>query len=90
MLLAILITVRDWADLAHALAWPVVALTAIFLFKKSLSDALADILKRIPLERATHLKTKGAELKMGRDAKIPFGEVPKIPKEKSSQPEATS
>jgi hypothetical protein len=90
MLLAILITVKDWADLLHAIAWPAVALIGMFLFKKNLGEALADILKRIPLERATHLKTKGAELKMARDAKIPFGEVPKIPKEKSSQREPTS
>lgn len=86
------ITVKDWADLIHALAWPAVALTAILLFRKSLSDAVADILKRIPWERTTHVKAKGAELKMAHDAKIPFGEVPKIPRTKdgSSQPEATT
>jgi len=83
-------TVKDWADLVHALAWPAVALTGLLLFRKNLSDAFADALKRVPLDRITSMKLKGAELKMARDAKIPFGEVPKIPKDKSSQPEATS
>lgn len=92
MLLATLITVKDWADLVHALAWPAVALTAIVMFRRSLNNGIADILAKIPWDRITSVKLKGAELKMARDARIPFGEVPKIPqgKDKSSQPEATS
>ena len=92
MLLATLITVKDWADLVHALAWPGVALTAIVMFRRSLNNGIADILAKIPWERITSVKLKGAELKMARDAQIPFGEVPKIPqrKDKSAPPEGTS
>lgn len=92
IILTMLGTVKDWADLVHALAWPAVALTAIILFRKSVNNGIADILAKIPWERITSMKLKGAELRMARDARIPFGEVPKIPqgKEKEPEPEATS
>lgn len=57
--------VKDWADLLHAVAWPLVALTALIIFRRSVRDAVRDILGRIPFERTTSFKAHGlGELKM--------------------------
>jgi hypothetical protein len=56
---------KDWAELLHAVAWPLVALTALIIFRRSVRDAVRDILGRIPFERTTSFKAHGlGELKM--------------------------
>jgi len=57
--LAIIITVKDWADLLHAVAWPGVALVALYLFRKSIDHSVRDVLNRIPWERTTSVKARG-------------------------------
>lgn len=54
---------KDWTDLLHAVAWPLVALTALILFRRSVNDAL----RRIPFHLATSFKVPGlGELKMAK------------------------
>ncbi len=82
----ILATVKDWADLAHAIAWPAVALIGFCLFRKIIDEAVRDILRRMPFERASSLRIPGAaemrfgpkakELQAARKARIPVGKPP--------------
>lgn len=58
----IAIIVKDLAELLHAVAWPAVALIAVFVFR----GAVREILGRIPFDRASSLKVPGlAEVKLG-------------------------
>jgi hypothetical protein len=59
IVLAAVLGVNDWADLLHAVAWPIVALVAIYVFRKSLDHAIRDVVGRIPWERTTYLKARG-------------------------------
>lgn len=54
---------KDWTDLLRAVAWPLVALTALIMFRRSVSDAL----RRIPFHLSTSFKVSGVgELKMAK------------------------
>jgi hypothetical protein len=54
-------TFKDWTDLVHALAWPLVVLVALVMFHRSVTK----VLSRIPFERTTSVKAGGlGELKM--------------------------
>jgi hypothetical protein len=57
--------VKDWTDLIHAVAWPIVALIALILFRRSVNDAL----RRIPFHLATSFKVSGVgEMKIAKSA----------------------
>jgi hypothetical protein len=71
-------TIKDVADLLHAIAWPAVALVALLIFRKSINNSLGHVLQRIPWERITSLKAPGVgELKLARDTKIPIPDAPR-------------
>jgi hypothetical protein len=56
---------KDWTDLLRAVAWPLVALTALILFRRSVNNAL----RRIPFHKATSFKIPGlGEFKMSKTA----------------------
>jgi hypothetical protein len=57
--LATFANVKDWADLLHAIAWPIVALVALYLFRKNIDHAVRDVINRIPWERTSSLKARG-------------------------------
>jgi hypothetical protein len=66
-LFAIFATVKDWADLIHALAWPGVVVFALLKFRKNIDDVIRDILTRIPWERTTGFKAgRVGEFKMSK------------------------
>jgi hypothetical protein len=73
-------TMRDWAELLHAVAWPIVVLIALFCFRKSIDDAVKEILNRIPWEQLASLKAIGlGEMKIAQTAKqtkIPVASPP--------------
>jgi hypothetical protein len=76
------IALKDLAELLHAVAWPSVALVAVFVFR----GAVHEILGRIPFDRASSLRVPGvAEVKLGpkpkeletaRKIKIPAPPIP--------------
>jgi hypothetical protein len=85
--------VKDWADLLHAIAWPIVILIAIYLFRKSIDDAIRDVINRIPWERTSSLKARGlgevtitkkTEQRIAATVKIPPRIEPPTEGEKSS------
>lgn len=95
-ILAALGSVKDWADLLHAVAWPTAVLIICALFKKIIEQTVEDILRRVPLERASLLKIPGvAEMKLGpkprelataKEARIPVAPLP-IPDRARGTPE---
>jgi hypothetical protein len=77
---ASIITVKDWADLLHAVAWPIVALVALYLFRKSIDDSVRDVLSRIPWERTTSVKARGlGEVLITKKTEQKIVETVKIP-----------
>ena len=89
---AAFVTVKDWADLLHAVAWPIVVLIAIYLFRKSIDHAIRDVINRIPWERTSSLKARGlgevtirkkAEQRIAATVKIPPQIEPRTEGEKS-------
>jgi hypothetical protein len=60
-------SVKDWADLLHAIAWPVVALIAIFRFH----SVIESLLERLVRAEGLGVKVTLAKL----DKEIPKAEV---------------
>jgi hypothetical protein len=44
-LCAVVISVKDWADLLHAVAWPIVALIAVFRFHSVIESLLERVIR---------------------------------------------
>lgn len=74
-------TIHEWAELIRAVAWPIVALVAVFLFR----DVIEQVLRRVTKAEAMGIKLTleklgsdlpKAELEI-RKVKTPLPEVPK-------------
>jgi hypothetical protein len=87
-LIAIIASVKDWAELLHAVAWPIVALVALCLFRRRIPDSIESIIRRLPFERATSIKAPGVgEIQMMKEKKV--AEKLKVPRgiEPSKKPQ---
>jgi len=63
----IVFSVKDWADLVHATAWPIVALVAIFRFHSVIESLL---------ERVIRVEGLGVKATMAKlDREIPKAEI---------------
>lgn len=64
---AVVFSVRDWADLLHAVAWPIVALIAIFRFHGVIESLL---------ERLIRAEGLGVKVELGKlDKELPKAEI---------------
>jgi hypothetical protein len=80
ILLATMAAVKDWADLLHAVAWPIVALVALYLFRKSIDHSVRDVLRRIPWERTTSVRARGlGEVQLTKKIEQKIVETVRIP-----------
>jgi hypothetical protein len=75
---------KDFAELLHAVAWPIVVLIALFWFRKSIDETVKEILNRIPWEKLASVKASGlGEMKIAQTAKqtkIPVPPPPSLEK----------
>jgi hypothetical protein len=73
---------KDLAELLHAVAWPIVALIALFCFRKSIDETVKAILSRIPWEKVASLKASGlGEMTIdqtARQTQIPIPPTPSL------------
>jgi hypothetical protein len=77
---AIFASVKDWADLIHAVAWPLVVLLIVWRFRKSIDHIGAAFLK-IPWEKVSSVKAANVELSISEatlvnETTIPVPAVP--------------
>lgn len=63
----VVFSVKDWADLLHAVAWPIVALVGVFRFHRVIESLL---------ERLVHAEGLGVKVTLARlDKELPKAEV---------------
>ena len=76
-ILAMIGTVKDWADLTHALAWPVVVLLIVWRFRKSI-DQIDAALRKVPWDKLISVKAANMELTIAQEMPIPVPPVPPV------------